>query len=395
MEDLINNWNTNTKDLTLRGNLERVYYTGNELDYTVEVGENDIFIFLNQISWNYSGSGTLLTDDQLTWLEKRLEENADKTVYLFFHSFLKNTCGDASNGSARYAASVPLNSTVDKKLRSLLSVYKNIFFFSGHSHWAFEMQFMYNTVTEQYNTYANVYDGGGVYGRMVHSPSVTAPRITDATSSTYWDRPDMQEGYLVYVYGDSVWLRGYDFKNDQYVSYAQYIFDKIELDDRVDSVSLDQNYYKILSGNEVQLSAFVEGAVSSGRKKLIWSCDDGSGKVTVDQNGRVTIAEDAPVSRVTVIATSDADPTKSASVVFDIIPKTVMTGDGSKASPYIIADESNFLTFTNDILLAGKDAAPNKYDGKYIISIWLACPVITEWAAIIGLGVFMMATGIQ
>lgn len=152
-------------------------------------------------------------------------------------------------------------------------------------------------------------------------------------------------------------LLWYQSGEDDYPSFT--IEEKI-------SVRFEQNHFKTLSGSELQLSAFVDGAVTPEGRKLTWSCDEGSGKVTVNQSGLVTIAENAPSGRVTVTATSQADPLKSASVVIDVVRKTVMTGAGTKESPYIIADESNFLTFTNDILLAGKNAVPNKYDGKYI-----------------------------
>ena len=197
----------------------------NGMDFVYEEKESgDIFIFLNQTSNNYGLLwNALLTDAQLDWLEAQLEKHSDKTVYLFFHTFLNSAKGNpfmgAGNLQNKLGWSYPLfytqGASDEVRLRNLLREYDNVFFFNGHSHWAYHMQ----SINPDLNISKNGEDGA----TFVHVSSVSSPRVT-GDYQILWSGadPEMSEGYLIEVYEDSVILMGVDFVNGKILAYATY-----------------------------------------------------------------------------------------------------------------------------------------------------------------------------
>ena len=197
----------------------------NGLDFVYENAESgDIFIFLNQTSNNYGLLfNALLQNSQLSWLETQLEEHKDKTVYLFFHTFLNSAKGNPlmSTGNLQndlgwaYPLFYTQGATDEVKLRELLREYDNVFFFNGHSHWAYHMQ--------KLNPDLNISKNGEDGATFVHVSSVSSPRIT-GDYQVLWEGtdPTMSEGYLVRVYEDTVMLYGIDFVNNRILAYATY-----------------------------------------------------------------------------------------------------------------------------------------------------------------------------
>ena len=180
------------------------------LDYTVDIGDCT-FILLNQLRWSYDATGEpVLTEEQFAWLEQRLEENKERTTFLFFHSFLKDTCGDATNGTACYGLSLDPQTRADAlRLQTLLEQYPNTVPFSGHSHFVFDCDQLPDLKNYCYpNREVNVFrsDAGTFY---VHVPSATCPRtIVGFDWSTTELDMTQGEGYLVEVYEDHILLRG-------------------------------------------------------------------------------------------------------------------------------------------------------------------------------------------
>ncbi len=197
----------------------------NGMDFVYEEKESgNIFIFLNQTSNNYGLLwNALLTDAQLEWLEAQLTEHKDETVYLFFHTFLTavkdNPLMSTGNLQNELGWSYPLfytpGATDEVKLRELLREYDNVFFFNGHSHWAYHMQ----TLNPNLNISKNGEDGA----TFVHVSSVSSPRVT-GDYQVLWEGtdPTMSEGYLIEVYEDTILLMGVDFVNGQILAYATY-----------------------------------------------------------------------------------------------------------------------------------------------------------------------------
>lgn len=200
---------------------------GIDFAYAPSQKKDILFVFLCQTSWSYpsqpdSTEYTILEKEQLTWLRGILEENQDKNVFLFFHTFLSAPDGsqESAVGNLRnpggYAYDLPFSygSADEIEFRALMKEYKNVIYFSGHSHWMFEM--------EKYNPNLNFSNYGGEYCYMVHSPSVSEPRwIGENDTSRTSKTGEASEGWLVEVYDEAIVLIPVDFISE--VIYTQYM----------------------------------------------------------------------------------------------------------------------------------------------------------------------------
>lgn len=200
---------------------------GNDFVYRAPGGNNhDVFIFLSQHTGHYgSYTSELLSIDQLEWLEEQLEKHKDETVYLFFHTFLTDMeggnlgCGNAvSSTGVSYTLPFTYRCEDEIVFRNLLIKYKNVMFFSGHSHFEYSLQ--------NSNINLNVYDREGTTGPQIHLSSVTAPRNFNKDGNTIELQGKESQGSLVSVYKDKIFVYGIDFKNQQILSYATYAFNK-------------------------------------------------------------------------------------------------------------------------------------------------------------------------
>lgn len=197
----------------------------NGLDFVYEEATSgDIFIFLNQTSNNYGLLwNALLQDEQLDWLEEQLNAHKDKTVYLFFHTFLNRANGNPLMGTGNlqnelgwaYPLFYTQGASDEIRIRELLRENDNVFFINGHSHWAYHMQYL--------NPDLNVSKNGEDGATFVHVSSVSSPRVTE-DYGVLWSGtdPEMSEGYLIEVYEDTIMLYGIDFVNNRILAYATY-----------------------------------------------------------------------------------------------------------------------------------------------------------------------------
>ena len=201
--------------------LDYVYFDGNELDYVVELPDGSVMIYLHQIAYDYgSSTSRLLYDSQLEWLEARLEQYKDTTVFFFFHSFLDEEVGDATTSGNEYGYPI-ISSTVEyKKFTELFTKYTNVVYFSGHSHWTFDAQFE-TPKAGKTNYDKNIDDKDGTFATMVHIPACSTPRVV-----TGGQRNDASEGYIVHVFENYVVFEGYEFVQGETVAYATYIIEK-------------------------------------------------------------------------------------------------------------------------------------------------------------------------
>ncbi len=195
----------------------------NGLDFTYSESEGEVFIFLSQMYRSYNTpESRLLDEEQLIWLRGVCEKYKNDRVFLFFHTFLCGTDGQKHTGVGNiknpggYTYDLPYTyGTEDEvEFRQILKDYKNVIFFSGHSHWQFEM--------EKYNEIANFSNLDGEYGYMVHIPSVSSPRYIgeNDTNRTEMNTKSSQ-GWLVYVYEECIILLPIEFTTG--VIYTEYI----------------------------------------------------------------------------------------------------------------------------------------------------------------------------
>lgn len=210
--------------------VENIAKNGLDFVYMPESCNGDVFIFLSQYQWDYNRpESRLLTDEQLDWLEVQLEKYEDKTVYLFFHTFLNHPVdgenphmgeGNIENNVGRHY-DLPFTEDCPDEIRfeEMMDKYENVVFFNGHSHWAYDMQ--------EFNPNLNIANYGGEYATMVHVSSVSSPRRTTANvndSSEHYMRSS--EGMLVKVYEDKIVFTACEFLKGEYLSYATYVVEK-------------------------------------------------------------------------------------------------------------------------------------------------------------------------
>ena len=200
--------------------LDYLYFDGNELDYVVELPDGSVMIYFHQVAYDYGKSTSrLVSDEQLAWLEARLEQYKDVTVFFFFHSFLDEEVGDATSSGNEYGYPI-ISSTVEyKKFTELFTKYTNVIYFSGHSHWTFDSQFV-DPKPGKTNYDKNIDDKDGTFATMVHIPACSTPRVLVGSGS------GRSEGYIVHVYEDCIVLEGYEFVKGETFAYATYIIQR-------------------------------------------------------------------------------------------------------------------------------------------------------------------------
>lgn len=180
---------------------ELKYYTGTDLYYTVEQGD-DLFIFIGQPSYK-----EVIGDDAFQWLRSTLADNIGKRCFVLIHSYIEEDSGDAvdyrENSIFDNWGTTKTNAFMD-----LLRQHPNAILFHGHSHMKFECQ--------EFDKTANYTERNGF--KSIHVPSVGKPRDVDLeTGSTPEDMYGSQ-GYIVDVYNDCIVLNGWDFIGNKPVS---------------------------------------------------------------------------------------------------------------------------------------------------------------------------------
>ena len=205
----------------------------------VEIAENGIdfvykpkamggaFVFLSQTRWSYPSivdpsEYTLLDKEQLDWLRAILEKNKEEPVFLFFHTLLADTNGLSAEavgnlknpGGYEYPLDYTYGAADEVEFRALMNEYKNVVFFSGHSHWMFEM--------EAFNKNANFSNFGGEYCHMDHIPSVCEPRWIDISDEERTSKTgEASEGWIVDVSSEAIIFTPVDFIKEIY--YTEYM----------------------------------------------------------------------------------------------------------------------------------------------------------------------------
>lgn len=204
--------------------LDPIFTSDNDLDFVIELPDGSVMIYLNQQYYDYGNkSSRLLTDAQLNWLEARLEQYKDVTVFLYFHTFIDGEAGDAQTSTGKEYSLPLIAGTVEHtRFNALFTKYKNVVYFSGHSHQSFDLQLMDPKDANKTNLYTNIDNNNGSFATMVHIPSVAATR----SGTNLSDAKNRSEGYLVRVYDEYVVFEGYDFVNNQNFAYATYIIMK-------------------------------------------------------------------------------------------------------------------------------------------------------------------------
>lgn len=192
------------------------YIEENGLHFEKEIkGDKYLFIGLNAEDFT-----TPFKSESIEWLKSKLEEYKNQRVFLMQHVFV----GETGNIAGLYPYSDGFDMTEGTRSREfvdLLSKYRNVIMFTGHSHLDFGLQ--------RLGENANVALRTKTLCHRVHTPSTSKPRKNDINTedipdNTYTYREGSQ-GYLVDVYDNYIVLHGIDFEKGLLLPYAQYILD--------------------------------------------------------------------------------------------------------------------------------------------------------------------------
>lgn len=185
---------TNTKFQTNVGNL---YY-----EYIHDSG--DVYLFCGMYKESTSSP---FSDDELAWLSSKLEEHKNKRVFLFVHYYYGET------GNVNHIVSIhsPIS---NQTFIDLITNYKNVIYFSGHTHLAFYIQ--------KYGKYNNIKSASDICHR-VHIPSCAKPRkSSDGTEGSAQVYAEGSEGYLMEVYENGILLKGINFETNKFLPISNY-----------------------------------------------------------------------------------------------------------------------------------------------------------------------------
>lgn len=204
-------------------------YTGEPLVFerTIERdGKQDHFLFLGMQIWNFT---TAYLTSSLSWLEERLEAYKGERCFIITHLFFPERAGNLNN---IYPSGNWLRGTQLTMLQNLCDRYLNTVWFSGHSHWEWQLQ--------RYQDRANIYRGyvgnQPTSGWCVHIPSCGAPITSDGTTRV--DNVLGTEGAVVEVCENSIYILGIDLRSGKYLPIATY-----RLDTSLQEVAEKQHHY--------------------------------------------------------------------------------------------------------------------------------------------------------
>ena len=224
------------------------YIEENGLHFEKEI-KGDKYLFIGLDAEDFTNP---FRRDSMEWLKTKLEEYKNQRVFLMQHVFV----GETGNIAGLYPHSDGFDmteGTCSKEFVDLVSKYRNVIMFTGHSHLDFELQ--------RLGENANVALRTKTLCHRVHTPSTSKPRKNDINTedipdNTYTYREGSQ-GYLVDVYDSYIVLHGIDFKKGLLLPYAQYILDTTPiLIEGDDNTSYE---HKLLS----EITSFSLGSLSS------------------------------------------------------------------------------------------------------------------------------------
>lgn len=194
-------------------NFERSTAFNESFCFDKAVGDKtDHFIFFSMYSYSLGSTASPYNDADITWLRGKLDAWRNERVFVFTHLFFPDYAGNLGrvNGSGGiYPSGNWLGGSQLTTLLSFLSGYPNAIWFSGHSHWKWDLQrYQKNLNVDRYGT-------NGAW--TVHVPSLALPidsdytNLNSETEANRVEKPLESQGGVVYVYADRIEIRGIDF----------------------------------------------------------------------------------------------------------------------------------------------------------------------------------------
>ncbi|MDF2842777.1 MAG: cell wall/surface repeat protein [Herbinix sp.] len=129
----------------------------------------------------------------------------------------------------------------------------------------------------------------------------------------------------------------------------------------ITSVSVNPKTSTIVKGGAQQLQAVVT-VIGDADKTVIWSTNDETGKVSVDGNGQVSVASDATVGDYFIKATSLTDESKFDTATLQLQAEVIAKGDADKGVTWSTYDETGKVTVNdNGKVSVASDAVIGEY----------------------------------
>lgn len=254
--------------------------TGQDPYYEI-IHEDEVFLFLSQYQWADNNASGMLPQTYRDWVNSKLEEHKAKNrVFFFFHQYMPDCEGfgyrNGTQNQSYLVGTLPF-------FTNIINNYKNVIWFSGHSHTKFEVQANYPNV--------NAYNRNGEICTMIHTPT-------------------LQDGeyYVATVYDHLVELEGY--KNGTVVNDIYFAIDDYIYTSPVQSVVLNKSTLNFANTDTQTIIATV--TPSSQQDLLTW--ETSKADVATVIGGVVT-----PVGNGNCIITAKCgDKSATCNVVVDI-----------------------------------------------------------------------------
>ena len=173
----------------------------------------DAFIFLPIANWENARPYSYGNDSWADGFAKLFQREAGRRVFVFMHFPLNSESASFQYPGLKigqyygFGSGSMDNTTIIQKIEDACSDggVKNVTVFSGHSHYAFDVQ----NVTSDFKDSIFLQEGGFSH---VHVPSLVVPRDKDM-NVIQSGHPELQpvQGYVVDVYQDHVKLTGLEF----------------------------------------------------------------------------------------------------------------------------------------------------------------------------------------
>lgn len=206
-------------------------------DKTFEITHNtDHFLFVGMNAWDFKNG---YTDQDLDWLESKLNSYRNERCFVFIHCPIPQYVG---NYKEMYTQDNWLTGGNLYRITEMANYYMNSIWFSGHSHWKWHLQ--------KWEENANIYRKNSAWN--VHIPSCAIPG--DAKDDVEIGRMvEENEGAIVEVYENYVEIKGIDFKTGKYIPVAQYRLDTTiqPIIDKDNSASIKLTYAHVTPSNQL------------------------------------------------------------------------------------------------------------------------------------------------
>ena len=206
-------------------------------DKTFEFTHNgDHFLFIGMNSWNFKNG---YTDEDLDWLEQRLNTYRNERCFVFMHCPITQYVG---NYKEMYDENNWLTGSNLYRVTEMVNYFVNSVWFSGHSHWKWHLQ--------KWEENANIYRNNSAWN--VHIPSCAIPG--DAIDDVEIGRMvEENEGGIVDVYEKYIEIKGIDLKTGRYIPVAQYRLDTSiqSIIDKDNSATIKLTYTHAIASNNL------------------------------------------------------------------------------------------------------------------------------------------------